>query len=294
VLAGSFETACRLLHDQVGVVKFDSLKTLMLTIYSRSRTAYQGLPYLPTLYSYPQRNWRDADLKGILPAIGCKLSDLTTRLQECYQLTTSGKFQEAVEKFRSLLLNVLFLVADTKQDVAEAQQLLEICREYTLGLMLELDRKQLPKDTLEQQKRSCEMAAYFTHCKLQPIHQILTLRTALGLFFKLKNYQTAGSFARRLLEFGPTADVLVRIRKMLQDCDKSPTDKQKLNYDEHNPFSICAASYKPIYRGKPEEKCPLCESSYLPQYKNSLCTVCQVAQVGKDCTGLTICSLQFL
>jgi coatomer protein complex subunit alpha (xenin) len=265
----------------------------MLTIYLRSRTGYQGLTYLPTLYSYPQRNLHDASLKGGLPAIGCKLSHLETRLPAYYQLTTSGKFKEAIDKFQLLLLNVLFLVADTKQDVAEAQQLLEICREYTLGLMLELDRKQLPKDTLEQQKRSCEMAAYFTHCKLQPIHQILTLRTALNLFFKLKNYQTAGSFARRLLELGPKSDVSAQTRKILQACDKSPTDEHKLIYDEHNPFSICATSYKPIYRGKPEEKCPLCESSYLPQYKNSLCTVCQVAQVGKDCIGLRISPLQF-
>ena len=29
------------------------------------------------------------------------------------------------------------------------------------------------------------MAAYFTHCNLQPVHQILTLRTALNLFFKV-------------------------------------------------------------------------------------------------------------
>ena len=34
------------------------------------------------------------------------------------------------------------------------------------------------------------MAAYFTHCNLQPVHQVLTLRTALNLFFKLKNYKT--------------------------------------------------------------------------------------------------------
>ena len=30
-----------------------------------------------------------------------------------------------------------------------------------------------------------QMAAYFTHCNLQPVHQILTLRTAVNLFFKV-------------------------------------------------------------------------------------------------------------
>ena len=89
------------------------------------------------------------------------------------------------------------------------------------------------------------MAAYFTHCDLQPVHLILTLRTALNLFFKvghwphpqtppteniprlfdilshslslslshsqLKNFKTAGSFARRLLELGPKPEVAAQV-----------------------------------------------------------------------------------
>lgn len=81
---------------------------------------------------------------------------------------------------------------------------------------METSRKELPKNTLEEQKRICELAAYFTHCNLQPVHQILTLRTALNLFFKLKNYKTAASFARRLLELGPRPEVSQQARKILQ------------------------------------------------------------------------------
>ena len=56
-----------------------------------------------------------------------------------------------------------------------------------------------------------QMAAYFTHCNLQPVHLILTLRTALNLCFKLKNFKTAASFARRLLELGPKPDVAQQV-----------------------------------------------------------------------------------
>lgn len=35
---------------------------------------------------------------------------------------------------------------------------------------------------------------------------------------------------------------------MLSVCEKNPVDEQPLNYDEYNPFDICAASYVPIYR----------------------------------------------
>ena len=46
--------------------------------------------------------------------------------------------------------------------------------------------------------------------------QILTLRTACNLFFKIKNFKTAGSFARRLLELGPKPEVAQQTRKILQ------------------------------------------------------------------------------
>lgn len=58
-------------------------------------------------------------MKNALPAVGLKLNTLIQRLQVCYQLTTSGKFEEAVEKFRSILLSVPLLVVDNKQEIAE-------------------------------------------------------------------------------------------------------------------------------------------------------------------------------
>ena len=65
--------------------------------------------------------------------------------QAAYQLTTGGKFQEAVHKLLSVLLSVTLLVVDSKQEISEAQQLLGICREYIVGLQMEVKRKELPK-----------------------------------------------------------------------------------------------------------------------------------------------------
>jgi coatomer subunit alpha len=53
--------------------------------------------------------------------------------QSCYQLTTGGKFAEAVEKFKTILLSIPLLVVEGRQEIAEAQQLLLICKEYILG-----------------------------------------------------------------------------------------------------------------------------------------------------------------
>uniref|UniRef100_A0A674HU25 Coatomer subunit alpha n=1 Tax=Taeniopygia guttata TaxID=59729 RepID=A0A674HU25_TAEGU len=293
ILAGSFETAMRLLHDQVGVTNFGPYKQLFLQTFSRGRTTFQALPSLPAMYGYPHRNWKEAGLKNALPAVGLKLNDLIQRLQLCYQLTTAGKFEEAVEKFRLILLSVPLLVVDNKQEIAEAQQLVAICREYIVGLSMEIERKKLPKETLEQQKRICEMAAYFTHSNLQPVHMILVLRTALNLFFKLKNFKSAATFARRLLELGPKPEVAQQTRKILAACEKNPVDSHQLNYDQHNPFDICAASYRPIYRGKALERCPLSGACYSPEFRGQICRVTTVTEIGKDVLGLRISPLQF-
>lgn len=155
-------------------------------------------------------------------------------------------------------------LCDWDLGVFQAQQLITICREYIVGLTMETERKKLPKETLEEQKRLCEvnicgllilscldvkdvvigsycqkcvykviivhtfvsflsliffmyvcfslqMAAYFTHCNLQPVHMVLVLRTALNLFFKLRNFKTAAGFARRLLELGPNPNVAQQV-----------------------------------------------------------------------------------
>ncbi|XP_076236595.1 coatomer subunit alpha [Calliopsis andreniformis] len=293
ILAGSFETAFRLLNDQVGVVEFAPYQNLFMNTFARAKTAFDTLPNIPSSYAFPQRNWKDTNPKSGLPAVGLHLTDLVQRLQVCYHLTTGGKFPEAIEKFQAILLSVPLIVVDTRQDIAEAEQLIQICREYILGLKMETERKNLPKATLAEQKRICEMAAYFTHCSLQPVHQILTLRIAVNMFFKLKNYKTAASFARRLLELGPKPELAQQVRKILQACDKNPVDEHQLAYNEHNPFSLCASTFVPIYRGKPEVKCPLCGASYLPQFKETVCKVCEVALIGKECIGLRISPIQF-
>lgn len=65
--------------------------------------------------------FQDCGAKQGLPAVGLRLSDLIARLQQCYQLTTAGRFEEAVERFRAILLSVPLLVVDNKQEIAEVR-----------------------------------------------------------------------------------------------------------------------------------------------------------------------------
>ena len=160
VLAGSFDTACRLLNDQIGVVSFAPLQDTMTSLFQHSRALYQPLPITAPLYAYPMRNWSDHGVKHLSPAVVGQLSELVERLQQCYQLTTTGKFQEALEKLRKIMWQIPLLVVAGRQEQAEATQLLEIAREYALGLSMELARKDLPKESLDDQRRSCEVGKF--------------------------------------------------------------------------------------------------------------------------------------
>lgn len=290
--AGSWESAMRLLAQQVGVARFDPLKPLFVSAYARSRACLPTLAGAPPLFAAPLRNWKEAGSGGGqrgggggLPAVGVRLRQLLDRLQTAYGLTTRGNFAEAVERFRQCLLGVLMLVVSSNQEVAEAKQLIEVCRNYIVGLQMELARKALPRS---EEIRSAEMACYFTHCDLQPTHTMLTVRSALKILYKLQNFATAAMFARRLLELGPKPEVANETRKILQTCEKNPTDARQLNYDPHNPFDICAASYVPIYRGRPLVKDPLSGACYAPEFAGQLCRVTQCTEIGKEVTGLKI------
>ena len=80
-MAGSLESAFRLLHDQLGVVSFGPYRQLCLQVFSTSRSCYPALASTPPLFGHPHRNWKEAGAKAGLPAVGVKLSDLVTRLQ---------------------------------------------------------------------------------------------------------------------------------------------------------------------------------------------------------------------
>merc|ERR1712168_1701487 len=243
VAAGAFDDAFRLMSDQVGIVKYEQFKEMFMNIYSGSRTCFVAMPGLPPLIAYPHRNHATAGLRNGKPQTSLHLSDLVSSLQEAYKLITLGKFPDAIEKFRKILLSVPLLVVDTKQQIQEAQQLIGIARNYIVGFSMEIERKKIDKSTLEGQKRICEMSAYITHCELQPSHLILTLKSASNLMFKLKNYKMAQTFAKRLLELGPKSDLASHARKIISASDRNLIDSHDLNYDGHNPFDLCAASY---------------------------------------------------
>ena len=108
--------------------------------------------------------------------------------------------------------------------------------------------------------------------------------------YKAKNFNTAATFARRLLETNPTNEQQAKLsRQVIQAAEKNMNDAVELDYDFRNPFVVCGATFVPIYRGQKDVSCPYCSARFVPGLEGQICNVCELAVIGADASGL-LCS----
>lgn len=286
--AGNFDTAMRLLNRQLGLKNFAPLKPMLLDLHGGSHTYLRAFSSAPVISLAVERGWNDSASPNVRgpPSLVFNFSQLEEKLKAGYKATTAGKFTEALRLFLSILHTIPLIVVESRREVDEVKELIIIVREYVLGLKMELKRREMEDSPVRQQ----ELAAYFTHCTLQTAHVRLALVNAMRVCFKAKNLSTAANFARRLLDTNPTVDSQGKMaRQVLQAAERNMTDATQLNYDFRNPFVICGATYVPIYRGQKDISCPYCSSRFVPSQEGQLCTVCDLAVVGADASGL-LCS----
>eukprot|EP01094_Clydonella_sp_ATCC50884_P009361 TRINITY_DN1888_c0_g1_i1.p1 TRINITY_DN1888_c0_g1~~TRINITY_DN1888_c0_g1_i1.p1 ORF type:complete len:1247 (-),score=542.11 TRINITY_DN1888_c0_g1_i1:203-3943(-) len=289
VAAGSLESAFSLLNKQVGFVNFAPLKPHVLAIALGTRATLSAFPGTPSVLMGLNRNWQDADPTSknnpALPLDVMQLAPLIEKLKLAYKATTGGKFSEALQHFQYIIRAIALTTVTARSELTEMKELLALSREYIQGIGIEQARKDEQAGS-KNVKRICELAAYFSHCNLQPIHLMLSLRSAMNCAYKAKCFKLASSFAQRLIELNPKYEIATQAKKVVAYADKNPTDAHQLEYDERNPFVVCAGSLTPIYRGSASSQCPYCGASYTPAFEGTLCKVCELAEVGKEVSGL--------
>lgn len=96
----------------LGIIRF-----YLIYYVFRSKVPYNTLALSSPNFVFPLRNGQETTIKNSLPAISLKLNDLAEKLQACYQLTTQGRFSDAINRFRQILLNIPFLIVNSKQEV---------------------------------------------------------------------------------------------------------------------------------------------------------------------------------
>ncbi|KAF6256969.1 COPI alpha subunit C-terminus-domain-containing protein [Scenedesmus sp. NREL 46B-D3] len=284
VAAGQFSGAMSLLFRQLGVTAFEPLRQHFMELYNASHAALPGLQGVPPMLCGLDRSWsRDAPTQPpSSPALLYSLAHLEEQLKAAYKLVTEGKFSEALRVFVRMLQVVPLMVVEARKEVDEVKELVGICKEYVIALRCELRRKELAADDAA---RAAELAAYFTHCNLQPVHTALSLRSAMTIFFKLKNLGTCAHFCRRLLELNPGQKMALQARQVLAACEKTPTDEVPVNYDPRNPFDICCITFTPIYRGSKYVEDRYTGARFQPQCAGQVSPLGDIVQIGADARG---------
>jgi coatomer protein complex subunit alpha (xenin) len=100
------------------------------------------------------------------------------------------------------------------------RELVTTAREYLLGVSIELERRRVVQEEPDNTGRQLELAAFFSHCRMQTPHLQLALRSAINVFARANNNGTAAKLARRLLELTPADQkviAMVRIQCIRAD-----------------------------------------------------------------------------
>ncbi|CAL8462821.1 g2355 [Coccomyxa elongata] len=287
VAAGAFDSAMRLLNRQLGIGNFEPLKQYFLEVYSGAQASLPALPGIGALPVALDRGWDSSDERKLptSPALPYSLGMLEEKLKAMYKSVTEGKFSEALRQVNVLLALIPLTIVDTRREVDELKELIAIAREYNIGLRCEMERKALAEDP----KRAAELAAYFTHAKMQPGHIVLSLRSAMTQFYKLENFATAAIFARRLLEMNAPSKIATQARQVLTLCEQKGTDKVQLEYDPRNPFDICSLTFTPIYRGNQYVEDPYTKARFQMECSGKISPIGNLAIIGAGASGL-MCS----
>ncbi|KAH6765096.1 Coatomer [Perilla frutescens var. frutescens] len=278
----------RLLSRQLGIRNFSLLRSQFIDLHMGSHSYLPAFTSAPVLSVAVERGWSESASPNVRgpPALVFSFSQLEEKVRAGYKATTAGKFSDALRHFLAIMHTIPLIVVETRREVDEVKELIIIVKEYVLGLKMELKRRELRDNPVRQQ----ELAAYFTHCNLQLPHIRLALLNAMTVCYKAQNMSTAANFARRLLETNPSNENQAKTaRQVLQAAERNMQDATQLNYDFRNPFVICGATFVPIYRGQKDVTCPYCGTHFMPTQHGQLCTVCDLAEIGSDASGL-LCS----
>jgi len=296
-----------LLRRQIGAAAFAPLREPMLELAASSHATLPALAMgTPAVRAHLDRRWdRDAPVQPpSAPALLFAMPALEERVKGAYKLVTDGKFADALRAFVGILQAVPLMAVETRREADEVKELVSICREYSVGLRCEVRRKELAAEAAAAAagpegdgarraaaRGGAELAAYFTHCRLQPVHLALALRSAMTVFYKIGNHATCAHFCRRLLELSPPEKMAAQARQVLGACERpgAADADPDVNYDPRNPFDVCCLTFSPIYRGGKFALDPYTGARFQPDCAGRLSPLGEFVSIGADASGLTIC-----
>ena len=276
--AGRFADALVTLTQSIAVKNTAPLRELFVEAYIAANACLDGM-YGNTITLPLSSTFRGMSVPRI--PTGIDVFDELTKA--AFGSFSRGKFSDCKSVCTSILRKVLIASVATREEEQKIAEIIEVARNYCLAVALETKRK-----SETDPARALELAVYLTHVQLAPSHLKLVLQSAMRVALKSNDLLTARSVITRLLQLSPNEKIAKQCQMAMAKIQNNPTNTHTIEYDERNPFNVCAMSMKPIYRGKSSYTCPLCGAHYFPQFKGQLCAICEISEIGAQCSGLKV------
>jgi coatomer protein complex subunit alpha (xenin) len=176
--AGSVESALQLLKRQINLCDADRLKQYATTLPLGAIAYLPGLPLVPSNKSYLIREAAAQTGKSVktLPALSLKVANLLDQLKQSYRAFTNGQFAECRNSLDVIITSIPLTHASSRTETIDLKELMDMGREYITAIRV----KAAITESVSDIPRTLELAAYFTHCNLQPAHLMLALKTAMA------------------------------------------------------------------------------------------------------------------
>lgn len=284
VAAGSFDQAASLLSKQLGIVDFEPLRKRFLEVYQASKLYLPGIDDLPAMKDFIRADNDEDNPNKFKPYIP-GFDTLESKLSTGFKHFKANNLEAAISTFKDIIYTIAVITIEGEEQEAKCEDVLILCREYILGLSIELARRALDPSDI---KRNLELAAYFTRTKLQNPHRVNALQVAMNQSFKNQNYSSASFFAGELLAIIPSGPKADQIQKYKTKADSISSDAIEIDFDPYAEFDICAASFTPIYKGSPAITEALVGAKYKPEYKGDICKITGITAIGAPASGLRI------
>lgn len=284
VAAGAFDQAASLLTKQLGVVKFEPLRKRFLEVYSSNKLYLPGVDELPAMRDYIREDNDEDRPEKFRPFIP-GYESLEEQLSVAFKHFRANNLPDAIAAFREIIYTIAVMSVSDEEQEAKCDDVLTLCREYILGLSIEMERRSLDASNV---KRNLELAAYFTRAKLQNAHRVNALQVAMLESFKNKNFTGASYFAGELLQIVSTGAKAEKAQKIRAKADSISSDAVEIDFDPYAEFDICCASFTPIYKGDAVVTETLVGAKYKPEYKGQVCRITDITSIGAPASGLRI------
>lgn len=291
VAVGLFKDAVEKLEKQIALKDPATVAPQFYDVFLSSELYYSTMSFVR-----PHAQYITSAAGPSVPLVANNLKAAERKLKLGYKKTTEGSFDEAVVIFRDILNSVPLMSLNSKADLSSAEKLLAICTEYIIALNCDVEKRKAAAP-----ERQLELTVLMSLPNLHPTHRVLTLRSAMALSFKTKNFLLAAYVARRFLKLCEDnadlveAEVVSQANKILAKSEKTGTNEygglkfeEALFHDENAANLIDCYDLKLLEKSQKTVCCPLTKARYAEKHRGKLCRVSGTTEIGREVVGMKI------